>query len=249
MMPGKYPISSEQLNALIDNQLDADEKSSILEAINQDPELNQRVSALRQVREMVKHGYDQVPAPTRRGATHSDHGWWTRGIAAGLLLGMGVLLGWHGFERDYGNESMLQVMYLDDDKAFQTADFNTTEAVRANKKFLLHISSEDPVRIEQALNTVERILSAEGNNTSLSVVANSGGLTLLRADVSPFAERVRELQLQFDTLTFLACRTAIDKLKQEQNIEVKLLPGVTTTPNALDEILTRLRQGWVYISA
>lgn len=248
-MPGKYPISDEQLNALIDNQLDADEKSSILEAINQDPELNQRVSALRQVREIVKHGYDQIQAPTHCGTTLSGHGGWVRGIAASLLLGVGMLLGWYGLGMDFSNESTVRVMYLDDDKAFQTADLNTTEAVRSNKNFLLHISSEDPARIERALDMAEQLLNAEGNNISLSIVANSGGLNLLRADVSPFAERVRDLQLQFDALTFLACRTAIDRLKQEKNIEVELLPGVETTPNALDEILTRLRQGWVYISA
>ncbi len=247
-MPGKYPISDEHLNAFIDNQLDADEKSGILEAINQDPELNQRVNALRQVREMVKHCYDHVPAPTHHGTTHSGNSWWAQGIAAGLLLGMGVLLGWHGFERDYGNESTLHVMYLDDDKAFQSADLYTSEAIQNNKKVLLHISSGDPTRIKRALDTAERLLRAEGDQIDVAIVANSSGLKLLRADVSPFPERIRKLQSQFDTLTFLACRKAIDKLRQEQNIHAKLLPGIQTTPNALDEILTRLRQGWVYIS-
>ncbi len=247
-MNGPYEVSEETLNAFVDGQVDADEKSRIFSAINADKVLGQHACELRKLQEMVRHAYDEPPRPTQRYSRMDNRYGWTRAVAAGLLLAFGISLGWfaHGGLSHHG----LQAMYLDDESSLQAADLTrATEAV-GKQKIILHLSSSEPAKIEEALNTAENLLRShrqDGQTIEVELVANSGGLKLLRSDVSPYAQRVSELQLQYDNLTFMACQTAIARLQRERGLDVKLLPEALTTPNALEQSLTRLQQGWVYI--
>lgn len=241
-------ISDEHLNAFVDGQLDSDEKSRILGAINNDAELNQRACELRRLRELVQHAYDAPPPPPQRLPYAAGTPLWRQAIAAALLLMLGGAIGWVGHAQH--QPLNLKAMYLDEEKAFQTA--NLIQApVRGERKILLHISSDEPATLERALDTAEQLLATYQRlqqPVELELVANAGGLDLLRADVSPYADRVQALQRQYDNLTFLACQTALDRLRRERHITPDLLPEALVTPNALDEILSRLQQGWMYIS-
>jgi len=241
-------ISDEHLNAFVDGQLDKDEKSRILGAINNDGELSRRACELRRLRELVQHAYDAPPPPPQRLTNAVRAPLWRQAIAAGLLLMLGAAVGWVGHAQQ--QPLNLNAMYLDEEKAFQTA--NLIQApVRGERKILLHISSSEPDKLERALDTAEQLLAtyhSQNQPVELELVANAGGLDLLRADVSPFADRVQALQRQYDNLTFLACQTAMDRLRRERHITPDLLPEALITPNALDEILNRLQQGWMYIS-
>jgi uncharacterized protein len=242
-------ISEEHLNAFVDNQLDADEKSRVFEAINADEELNRDVCQLRKLHEMVGHAYEQPPAPPHR--THQtgfNSTRWGRRVAAGVLFACGGILGWVG----HGQTELpnLQAMYWDKDNTFQNIELKQIAAADKQKKVLVHLNQANDEKINATLDTVERVLKAYANShqpVDVEVVANAGGLQLLRAADSPHAQRVRELQQQYVNLTFLACKTAMDRLREEQGIDLQLLPEVDVTPSALEQILNRLRDGWVYI--
>ncbi len=249
MMSADRTISDEHLNAFVDNQLDADEKSRILSAINADDELSRRTCELRRLRELVQHAYDAPPPPPHRQGLGNRGFGWRQAVAASLLLVLGGTMGWVGHAQQQQPLNM-QAMYLDEEKAFQTA--NLAQApMRGERKILLHISSAEPAKLERALDTAEQLLATYSKlhqPIELELVANAGGLNLLRADVSPYAERVRKLQRQYENLTFLACQTAMDRLQREKNLSPQLLPEAIITPSALEEILNRLQQGWMYIS-
>ncbi|MGA7800908.1 MAG: hypothetical protein WCC36_08860, partial [Gammaproteobacteria bacterium] len=171
-----------------------------------------------------------------------------RGLAAGLLLSVGVAGGWYG--RRHVEHDQLQAMFLDKNRTFETTALSNINQVAHTRKVILHISSANPKRIEEGLDMAERLLrtyKAKHEKAELEVVANAGGLNLLRAGVSPFAGRVKRMQEQYANLAFMACQTAINKLKREKGVDVKLLPQALLTPSALEEILNRLQDGWVYI--
>ena len=116
----------------------------------------------------------------------------------------------------------------------------------------MHLNTSDLTKVKEALDTAEELLRtyAETNQQAeMEIVANAGGLDLLRVSQSAYAERVQDLQNQYLNVHFLACQTAMDRLRREQGIDISgdLLPGVGVTPSALDQILDRLREGWVYI--
>ncbi len=243
-------LSDEQLNAFVDGQLDADEKSRVLSALNADAAIGRRACELHRLHDLVQHAYDYPPPPPRRQpAFDTAHRTWRQAVAAALLLALGGTLGWVAHARQ-PQPLNPQAMYLDEEKAFQTSALDQAP-MRGEHKILLHLSSAEPEKLEQALLTVEGLLKRYqqlDKPVEVELIANAGGLDLLRAETSPYAERVSALQHQFDNLTFVACQTAMDRLRRDQHKSMELLPEALITPNALEEILSRLQQGWVYIS-
>ncbi|MBI5041464.1 MAG: DsrE family protein [Gammaproteobacteria bacterium] len=248
-MSTDHNLSDEQLSAFVDGQLDMDEKSRILGALNADEDLSRRACELRRLHDLVRHAYDAPPTPPFRRPLDTHGRGWRQAVAAALLLAMGGTAGWVAHARQH-QPLNLQAMYLDEEKAFQTSALEQAPA-HGEYKVLLHLSSAEPEKLERALDTAEQLLSTYrrlDQPIEVELVANAGGLELLRADISPFAERVRALQHQYDNLTFMACQTALDRLRRERHLSPDLLPEALITPNALEEILSRLQQGWVYIS-
>ncbi|HKK13474.1 MAG TPA: hypothetical protein VKA14_02315 [Gammaproteobacteria bacterium] len=246
-------ISDEHLNAFVDGQLDTDEKSRVFSAINEDEDLNRRACELRKLRDLVRHAYGEPPAAAPRASRRMAAAVGTglrRTAVAGLLVALGVAGGW--YSRAHVEHNQLQAMFLDKDRAFETADLHDLAQIQKEKKVILHISSANPQRIRDALDMAEHLLKtykAHHERAELEVVANAGGLNLLRSDTSQFAGRIKRMQQQYANLAFLACRNAMEHLKKEKGVDVKLLPQALVTPSALDEILTRLQEGWVYIRA
>lgn len=234
------PISREQLNAFIDDELDFEEKARIFEQLGNDETLIRETQELQQLRSLLKHAYRNPPPPTRnktRTVAHLP----LKGLAAGLLLGIGVITGWFGNAQFSGNARVA----LDG----TAIHLNTVAADHAN--LLLHISTNDPARMEAALNYAEEQLAAhraKNRAFRLEVVANDGGLDLLRRDTSPYPERIEALLSEYDNVTFLACANALRKLRS-QGVNVELLPGTRSDHTALDEIIERLDNGWRYIKA
>jgi uncharacterized protein len=242
-------ISEEQLNAFIDGELDSEDRARILAAIQGDAMLKASACELRTVQELVRHAYGYPDIQKSRRCAPAMSGW-GKGLAASLLLTSGALLGWFGHGQTA--ESRLQAMYWDEQNSFQSASLPKAAEVTGHKKVLVHLNTSDLHKVKEALDTAEQMLRTYAQNNQLAemeIVANAGGLDLLRASHSPYAERVRELQEQYLNVHFLACQTAMDRVRREQGIDVStdLLPGVGVTPSALDQILDRLREGWVYI--
>ncbi|MCA1804561.1 MAG: hypothetical protein LC646_04265 [Xanthomonadaceae bacterium] len=242
-------ISEEQLNAFIDGELDSEDRARILEAIQGDAVLKASACEMRTIQELVRHAYGSPDIQETRRCAPTMSGW-GKGLAASLLLTSGALLGWFGHGQTA--ESRLQAMYWNEQNSFQNASIGQAAEKPGSKKVLVHLNTSDLNKVKEALDTAEELLRtyAQTNQPAeMEIVANAGGLDLLRVGHSPYAERVRDLQNQYLNLHFLACQTAMDRIKHEQGIDIsnELLPGVGITPSALDQILDRLREGWVYI--
>jgi hypothetical protein len=93
----------------------------------------------------------------------------------------------------------------------------------------------------------DRLLAQRGASGRVEIVANSFGLNLLRADVTLLAGR-EAMARQHANLSFVACGQTVARLKQE-GVKVDLLPVVHTATSAINEITTRMGQGWVYVKA
>lgn len=92
MSQGKR-FSDEFLNAFVDDQLAAEEKSRAYVEINRDETLNREVCELRKMRDLVQLAYREPPAPPLRGAGGSRRERLRFGAAASVLLVLGALLG------------------------------------------------------------------------------------------------------------------------------------------------------------
>ena len=88
-------FSDEFLNAFVDNQIAAEEKSRTYIEIGRDENLNRQVCELRKLHDLVQLAYREPPAPPARVPTgmHSHRARLRFGVAASVLLTLGIVLG------------------------------------------------------------------------------------------------------------------------------------------------------------
>ncbi len=85
-----------------------------------------------------------------------------------------------------------------------------------------------------------------GRTIEVELVANRGGLKMLRSDTSPHADRIARLRAEHPNLALIACGQTIERLR-DSGVEVRLLPGTRVVSSALDQIVTRMSEGWNYV--
>jgi len=233
--------SDEQLQAFVDDEIDISERAEIIEAINKDDALACRVCELMQMKDSVRLAYSEPPMPentkARWKAAHNAM-FPIKTVAAVMLLAVGTLIG------------VLLQPHINPSTSIAPAGLaQIAPAGDEYRRVVFHISTADPVRLEQALDDAEELLASYKNSpekVQLEVVANAEGLALLREDASPYAERIHRMAMLYDNLSFLACSRTVEKLKLK-GIDVHLVPDAEVIPAALEKIVDRLHEGWVYI--
>jgi uncharacterized protein len=228
-------ISDEILGAYVDNELDPAERAAILESLAVDGALRGRACELWQLKQMVRGAYplpkQQSPAGSRTPGAPS----WSLALAASLLLAIGTVSGWFMHGRIDAEQLATQQI----------------EALQAEgARVVIHLFSDEPARMEAALDMAERLADArDGTGQPLRVefIANGPGLHLLRTDGSAYAARISHLS-HHPNLRLIACREAMGRLR-ERGIDVTLLPGVEEATSAENQLATRLTQGWKYIQS
>lgn len=233
------PISDEQLNAFVDDELDFEERTQLFEQMEQNKALAQQARELRQLRSLLQHTYRNPPLPSHNRIKPRNQTP-LKALAAGLLLGIGAISGW------YGNTLLSASHQVATDEE-HTVRLNSMIAEEGN--LLIHISSDDPQRMKAALDYAEEELAIhrdQNREFRLEILTNDGGVELLRRDTSPYPERIAALLGQYENITFIACANALHKL-QERGINVKLLPGIESEQTAIDKIVDRLENGWRYL--
>ena len=197
--------SDEHLQAFVDNEIDLADRAEIMEAIRHDDELACRICELLQIKDSVRLAYrePELPAQTQQ---HWKYDWTARipfrAVAALLVFATGTMTG-----------AVLQ--------SHTTGLLPTTirsagqaEAVQQEqKRVVLHISNADSERLDEALNDAEELLSTYKDHpelVQLEVVANAEGLKLLRADTSPYPERIRRLAELYGWQTYRGKKGTLD---------------------------------------
>ena len=240
----KTGVSDEILHAFIDGELDVSESEALIARMREDQELAQRVCALRSLQSMVRLAYAEPPAPAGQRQPAARGRQLAQRCAVGcLVLVAGLSAGWalRGLEG----------------QAVAAAPGPAAKGVQAVSlmqqadpdRVMLHLDSAAPDRMHAVLDQAERLLDEaerQGRAMQLEVIANSRGIELLRAGVSPHAERIARMQQRHANLHWVACGQSIARFTADGE-KVELLPATRTAPTAIGEIVTRLQQGWTYI--
>ena len=239
-----HKFSDEFLNAFVDDQLAPEEKARVYPLINADKALNQRVCELRKTRDLVQLAYKNPPAAkpaTARPVHHRFRG----NVAAGLLLAIGVALGWT--LRDTGVSDRPTSA---DERAAYTESAPGALTRASEVKIVLHLNKGSSESMRDVLDEAESVIQFYRDQKQaalVEVITNGDGLSLLRADKSPYAQRIARMQKQYDNLVFAACQNTIDRLKREQGIQAQLLPEAIVIDSGVAQIIMLQQQGWAYI--
>jgi len=234
-------FSDEQLQAFVDDEIDTHDRVEIMEAVRKDEDLACRVCELLQVKDSLRLAYREPPQPAHTNTRWKSSRKARRSIkvaAAVVLFTVGSVTGWliHSQPGSTATPAVSKIAQMD-------------PAGEEYKRVILHISTADPKRLGEALDDAEQLLSRYKDHperVQMEVISNAEGLTLLRADASPYVERIRRLAQKYHNVSFLACARTIEKLRMK-GIEIHLIPEARVIPGALEEIVDKLQDGWVYI--
>ena len=235
--------SDEHLNAYLDNQLDTEERSMLLEAIRKDQELAARVCKLQKVQDMVQLAYHSVannePAvPQHPGV--SRH--FAQAAAAVVILGMGIMVGWFSNNGQFSKPTLVELA--------QDTQLSQKSLASNEWKLMLHVNTGDARRLETVLDETEQLLKtsqASQRKVKIEVLTNGPGLALLQNEGSQFAKRIQQLDAEYDNISFMACQIAINRYNSEHEFEIQLLPNAEIVPSAIHQTMLRQKEGWSYL--
>jgi intracellular sulfur oxidation DsrE/DsrF family protein len=217
-------IDNQMLGAFVDGHLDPAHCETIIKAMEDDPEIRERVYELRRAKDLMKLGFSQASAPSRM--EHKPAFWrkYPSAIAAMLVLAVGFAGGW----------------LIQPAPSIQQHDAAQAQVqVNQGDKIIVHISKSDP---KQFANTLAY--------HQIDVVAHASGLDLMRTDVSPLKQQILALMDKHDNVHFIACAGAIKKFHKKNGEAPDIIHGVKTDMTAFDHIVGRLQSGgWKYIKA
>jgi intracellular sulfur oxidation DsrE/DsrF family protein len=235
------PISDQLLNAFVDGQLDAGDRARVLQAVQQDPAIAARLAQLQQINSLLAFGYEQPPVPDRTATSPLPRPLSRprQAIAAAIVLMIGVTLGWW----------LHPAMQTEKLPLTSLTQLNVQQP--GNNRILIHINDMNPRKIDAALSEAEALLDnahQRGQDIQVEVLANADGLGVFR-DHSPYAQRIEQLATQHGNVSFRACGFAIAHAKLKEGHNIKLLPEAKPVDAALEEILRKLKLGWLYVRA
>ena len=237
-------VSDESLHAFVDGELDVAESEALIARIRDDKDLAQRVCALRSLQSMVRLAYAEPPVAAGRQPGAAPRRQFMQRCAYGCLV---LLAGLSGGWALRGLESQtVAAVPVAPPGGFQAVSL-TREA--DPNRVILHLDSAAPDKMLAVLDQAEHLLDQaerQGRAMQLEIVANSRGINLLRAGVSPHAARMARMKQRHANLHWVACGQSIARFTNEGE-KVILLPATQTAPTAIGEIITRLQQGWTYV--
>lgn len=237
--------SDEKLNLFIDDQLDTDEKDDIRHSILEDASLRERVCQLKAVRELVGYAYESVPVSDfdskYQKAGISRYTW--RGVAASLLLAVGMLVGW------VVNDTARSMQIASAADVFQY--YKNSELVdRAERKIILHVTTGDIHAVKGALDEAEQLLASyreAGTPMKLDIVTYREGINMLRVGVSPYVDRIQGIVENNTNVSLYACQRSIEKAEKKEGKQMVMMEKAVTNKTAQELISERLQKGWIYI--
>ena len=238
-------ITDEQLNLFIDEELDTAEKDLIHQAMLDDTTLRERVCQLKAVRELVGYAYESTPEPKRENKPDGKYARRTlQGIAASLLIGLGVITGWMVNDSVRSTDRIASATDV-----FEYFKYKAP-ADRTGRKIIIHVTTGDIVAVNAALNEAEQLLASyqeSGTPMQLDIITNKDGINMLRVGVSPYVDRIERIIDENENVSFYACQRSINKAVKKGGKNIVMLPHTVTTKTAQDLISDRLDKGWVYI--
>ncbi|WP_149277297.1 DsrE family protein [Pareuzebyella sediminis] len=88
-----------------------------------------------------------------------------------------------------------------------------------------------------------RLMSETYPDSEFEMVIYSGAYEMVDNKSSAAGETLRKI-IQNDNVSIVVCRNT---MKRKNKTEADLIPGVTTVPDGIYEIVMRQQQGWGYI--
>lgn len=233
------------LHAYIDNELAPSDRHELLQQILVDEELRERLCDLQRGKELVRQAFLEPPPPPRTQPSRTHFAALRRFGSVAAVLALMVLSFFGGLYLSKAQHPSLTATL----SSMGAVGLKKTALETRPNRVLFHIASENHVKFTHTLDQATNLLTTyHKGDVIVEVVVNGGALNLLQAGDNPYAKRVHALMKEYPNLHIVACGIGI-KYLESRGFPMDLMHQVRVAPSAVQEIVRRLRQGWVYINA
>jgi uncharacterized protein len=241
--------SDEILNAFVDGEFSPEDRLLTLKSIAANDSMSREVCDMYQLKELVNMAYraDVIPPPGNgpvRG-NGSPRGWWTAAAAtvAVVALGTAAVL------------EVVRVQQPDPQKAAHAPAAGdpaaaTTASARNPRQVLLHVTDVGPGEADALMDDVEFMFETawlNGQQLEVQMVVHGNAMDLVRADLSPVPNRIRDLVHTYEGLRVTACGQSRARNERAEGRLIELLPWVEEVESGVREAAQRQAEGWTYI--
>ena len=192
-MSNSDKIDEMMISAFVDNQLDAENREAIVIEMDEDEELRDKVYQIRRAKDLIKLAFSDIKPSEfndKKFANPLRRQYMTRIAAAFSAIAISLGSGFAGYHYSQDTMTGLSLSELTQEE---------------DQRIILHIDAPDPKQFESTLAYTEKFLNQNKNNVKakIEVVANAGGIDLLREDF-PLSEKVTRIMNEHDNITFIA---------------------------------------------
>lgn len=236
-------LSNEMINAYADGELQGSERAEFEARLQHDTEAQQTLQGILEIKRQLRQAYRDTAVPAKNSSRTASYR--PAGYAALLVLAFSG--GWFGSNQMHHSD----VQSLTEAQLLPSSDdlLQVSSVASAVGKYILHVDSKDQLKFKRALDKAEALVAmyqATAHPYEIEVIANAGGLDMLREGKTPYADRIRQLSQRYPSIRFIACSNALERL-QEKGIEANLVASVHHEATALDQVVKRMNQGWTYM--
>ncbi|TVP81538.1 anti-sigma factor [Thioalkalivibrio sp.] len=242
--------SDEILNAFVDGEFSSEDRLLTLKSIAASENLSREVCDMYQLKELVNMAYSQgsIPDPKRRPLRKRGRlGGGLIAIAASVVaLALGTVAVLEVSREQSVDLQQVALVSQERDSAAGGEIAPVTDV----RRVLFHVTDVDLRDAEALFDDIEHMFeTAWLNDEQLQVqmVLHGTGMDLVRADLAPFPNRIRDLVHTYDGLRVTACGQSRARHEREEGRPVQLLPWVEEVESGVREAAQKQQEGWTYI--
>ena len=124
------------------------------------------------------------------------------------------------------------------------------EAKKKQHKIVLHVGANDKDSMKTALGNAKNayeLYVKGGENVTIEIVANSGGLNMFREDTSPVKQEIAELRKVDPNVVLSGCNNTKMKMEKREGKQITIIPEARLVPAGVVRITELEEQGYAYV--
>ena len=126
------------------------------------------------------------------------------------------------------------------------------EAKKKQHKIVLHVGTNDQDSMKTALGNAKNayeLYVKRGENVTIEIVANSGGLNMFREDTSPVKQQIAELRKVDPDVVLSGCNNTKMTMEKREGKQITIIPEAQLVPAGVVRIAELEDQGYAYVRA
>jgi len=126
------------------------------------------------------------------------------------------------------------------------------EPEKKQHKIVLHVGANDQDSMKTALGNAKNayeLCVKRGEEVTVEIVANSGGLTMFREDTSPVKEQIAELIKVDPNVVLSGCNNTKMTMEKREGKQITIIPEARLVPAGVLRIAELEDQGYAYVRA